>query len=128
MAFVSLKAWRARSAERATIAARLKQDVLRARLAAYGKAGFADPPSDFGPYAYDAANVFIGAFARVLAGKNSIPADGRAEVVAAVQATRTSGATGRISFDKFGDTTNRAFTLYRVQTSKGALDWVPVKP
>lgn len=27
MAFVSLKAWRARSAERATIAARLKQDL-----------------------------------------------------------------------------------------------------
>jgi hypothetical protein len=30
MAFVSLKAWRARSAERATIAARLKQDLIAA--------------------------------------------------------------------------------------------------
>jgi hypothetical protein len=30
MAFVSLKAWRARSAERATVAARLKQDLIAA--------------------------------------------------------------------------------------------------
>jgi branched-chain amino acid transport system substrate-binding protein len=97
-------------------------------LRAYAKAAFAEPPTDFGPYAYDAANVLIHALATVLEGRTTIPEGARAKVVAAVQGTRTDGVTGRIAFDRFGDTTHRVFTLYRVQKARGHLDWVPINP
>jgi branched-chain amino acid transport system substrate-binding protein len=96
-------------------------------LAAYSKARFSQPATDFGPYAYDAANVLIKSFAKVLKGKTSVPSDARAKVVAGVQATHSTGITGRLGFDKYGDTTNPVFTLYKVDTAKGSLDWVAVK-
>ena len=95
-------------------------------LKAYKKAGFAERATDFGPYAYDAANLIIAAARRVLAGKDALPADARAQVVAAVQKTRAKGATGPLGFDAFGDTKNRVFTLYRVQGHK--LSWVAFAP
>ena len=36
----------------------------------------------------------------------------------------TTGLTGALSFDRYGDTTNRAFTLYKVQGTPPA--WVAV--
>ena len=98
----------------------------KAFLKAYKKAGFAERATDFGPYAYDAANLIIAAAKRVLGGKDAIPADARAHVVAAVQKTRAKGATGPLGFDAFGDTKNRVFTLYRVQGRK--LSWVAFAP
>jgi branched-chain amino acid transport system substrate-binding protein len=97
-------------------------------LAAYEKADFAEDPSNFGPYAYDAANVLISAITKTLKGQDAIPPDARADVVAAVQATRSKGATGKIRFDEFGDTRNVVFTLYRVSGKAGALEFVPIKP
>jgi branched-chain amino acid transport system substrate-binding protein len=95
-------------------------------LAAYQKAGFPDRATDFGPYAYDAANLLIAAAKGVLAKHRAIPTDAREKVVAAVQKTRTKGASGPISFDAFGDTKHRVFTLYRVEGA--TLAWVPFKP
>ena len=43
-----------------------------------------------------------------------------------MQATKTKGATGSVSFDKLGDTKNVVFTLYRVQGK--TLAWVPFEP
>jgi branched-chain amino acid transport system substrate-binding protein len=97
-------------------------------LAAYEKAGFAEEPSNFGPYAYDAANVLIAAIAKTLDGQDAIPPDARADVVALVQDTKTKGATGRIRFDEFGDTRNIVFTLYRVSGKADALEFVPIEP
>jgi branched-chain amino acid transport system substrate-binding protein len=97
-------------------------------LSAYDKAEFDDPPTDYGPYAYDAANIVIAAAKKVLAGQDAIPADARAQVLAMVQDTETKGASGPVSFDEFGDTTHRVFTLYKVQGKAGALAWVPFKP
>ena len=97
-------------------------------LAAYDDAGFTEPPTDYGTYAYDAANLIIAAAAQVLDGQESIPADARASVVEQIQGTKTKGTTGKISFDEFGDTTNRVFTLYRVAGKKNALEFVPIKP
>jgi branched-chain amino acid transport system substrate-binding protein len=81
----------------------------------YKKAGFDEPSTDFGPYAYDAANLLVLAARDVLTGEDEIPADAREQVVQLIQAAKGKGATGRIQFDEFGDTTNVVFTLYRVQ-------------
>ena len=91
--------------------------------AAYAAAGYADPPSDFGPYAYDSANVIIDAAAKALKGKTAVNKKARAAVVKSVQATDTEGITGRIAFDEYGDTVTKVFTIYKV--TGGA--WVPVK-
>jgi branched-chain amino acid transport system substrate-binding protein len=100
----------------------------KAFLKAYKKSSFSDPPSDFGPYAYDAANLIIAAAKKTLAGQDSIPADARASVVAAIQATKTKGVTGPIAFDAFGDTTHQVFTLYRVDGPKKHLVFTAFKP
>jgi len=43
--------------------------------------------------------------------------------VDAVGSTDFTGVTGHVSFDQYGDTTNKVLTVYKVQG--GA--WVPVK-
>jgi branched-chain amino acid transport system substrate-binding protein len=91
-------------------------------LAAYEDAGFEEAPSDFGPYAYDAANMLIGVLEDILGGQDEIPADAREQVIDAIQAFKGKGATGKIAFDKYGDTKNVVFTLYRVEDG----EWTPV--
>jgi len=95
-------------------------------LAAYKKAKFDTSPTDYGPYAYDAANLLVGAAARALGGQTSIPPDARSTVVSTVQATKTTGASGPLGFDQFGDTTDSVFTLYRVSGPKAHLAWLPL--
>lgn len=90
---------------------------------AYVKAGFSEPASDYGAYAYDAANVLISAAVVALADAGGVTAEARAATVAAVQSTDTGGATGRVAFDRFGDTQTKVLTLYRVE--QGA--WKAVK-
>lgn len=76
-------------------------------LTAYQAAGFVEPPSDFGPYAFDAAGL-------ILAAVNRRGAD-RAGVISEVQGVSGSGVTGPLSFDAFGDTRNKVVTLYQVE-------------
>ena len=92
----------------------------------YKKAGFNQPSSDFGPYAYDAANLLILAARDALKGTSEVTADARLQVVESIQAAKGRGVTGRIRFDEFGDTTNVVFTLYRVQGNP--LGFAPIKP
>lgn len=84
-------------------------------LDAYGAAGFRQPPTDYGPYAYDAANVLIASAARALRGRDRITRDIRTAIVAGVQATDTAGSSGRVAFDEFGDTRTKVLILYRVE-------------
>jgi branched-chain amino acid transport system substrate-binding protein len=90
---------------------------------AYAKAGFAEPASDFGVYAYDAANVIIAAAVKPLKGSSKVSAATRAAIVAGVQHTDMGGASGRLAFDQYGDTQTKVLTLYQV--SAGA--WKPTK-
>lgn len=76
-------------------------------LTAYNAAGFAEPPSDFGPYAYDAMNLLI---AGTVAGAGS-----RAALLDFLEKVDSQGATGRLSFDAFGDTLNKLLTINVVQ-------------
>jgi len=92
-------------------------------LTAYEEEGFVDPPSDFGPYAFDAANLLIAAATDALAGADAVTRTVRDEIVASVQAADEQGASGRNAFDAFGDTTTKVLTLYRVT---GGV-WTPLK-
>lgn len=83
-----------------------------------------DEIAAFDAYAYDAANVIMKAILKVAkeqgVTKLQTP-DARKAIIAAVAATNAEGVTGAISFDKNGDTTNKAITTYRVE---GGV-WVP---
>ncbi|MCW2500996.1 MAG: branched chain amino acid transporter substrate-binding protein [Frankiales bacterium] len=84
----------------------------------YKAAGYKDAFSAYGPNTYDAAQVLIAALAKVLPGKTTIDDSVRAEIVQAVQATQLDGATGKVSFDEFGDTTNKVITMYKVESGE----------
>jgi branched-chain amino acid transport system substrate-binding protein len=91
-------------------------------FAAYDAAGFTSGPTDYGPYAFDATNLIIAAAAEALADGDGDIAAGRSDVRDLIQASDFAGITGTVSFDEFGDTTTRLFTIYRV--TDGA--WKPV--
>jgi branched-chain amino acid transport system substrate-binding protein len=84
-------------------------------VAAYEEAGFREDPTDFAPYAYDAATTIIAAAADALEGEDAVTAAARDAIRAAVQETDTTGASGPVAFDEFGDTRTKVLTLYRVQ-------------
>jgi branched-chain amino acid transport system substrate-binding protein len=44
-----------------------------------------------------------------------LPSDARAKITAAVQNVSFDGATGKVSFDEYGDTTNKQLTVYSVK-------------
>jgi len=97
--------------------------------AAYAAAGFVDPPSTFGPYAYDAANLLLSTARDALAGRTRVDDAVRADIIERVQAAtnatliNASGAvTGEIGFDEFGDTIHPVLTVYRVEDG----EWVPL--
>ena len=85
-----------------------------------------DEPAAYDAYSYDAAKVIMES---VLVAAKSVGASsvtgtsGRQAIIAAVAAYNAPGITGQIAFDKFGDTTNKAITLYSV--TNGA--WGAVK-
>ena len=90
-------------------------------LTAYSKKYPGQDPAAYDAYSYDAANVIISA---VVQAAKSVGADkvtsptGRDEIIKNVAATNLVGVTGPIAFDKNGDTTNKAITLYQVSGGK----------
>ena len=89
-------------------------------LEAYEDAGFEEEPGDFGPYAFDAANLLIDAAAEALDGAGGSPADHRDEILAAVAESDVDGASGPVSFDELGDNQTKVLTLYRVEDGEWA--------
>ncbi|WP_252441421.1 branched-chain amino acid ABC transporter substrate-binding protein [Pseudonocardia humida] len=80
----------------------------------YAAKNFTEEYSTYGALTYDATNVVIEALAKALA-NGDYSAERRADIVAAVQETNLQGASGEISFDEFGDTTNKVLTVYQVE-------------
>ncbi|MEV6049751.1 branched-chain amino acid ABC transporter substrate-binding protein [Streptomyces sp. NPDC052107] len=76
----------------------------------------------YGSYAYDAATAIIKAVGQVVK-DGKLPSDARAQVVDAVQKTSFDGISGKISFDEYGDTTNKQLTVYQVKNG----EWKSVK-
>lgn len=67
----------------------------------------------YGSYAYDATTAIIKAVGQVVK-DGKIPSDARSQVVDAVQKSSFDGISGKISFDEYGDTTNKQLTVYQV--------------
>ena len=90
-------------------------------LEAYEDAGFEEEPGDFGPYAFDAANLLIDAAAEALDGTTGESAAAhRDEILAAVAKADVDGASGHVSFDELGDNQTKILTLYRVEDGEWA--------
>ncbi|MET9853631.1 branched-chain amino acid ABC transporter substrate-binding protein [Streptomyces sp. NPDC006450] len=85
-------------------------------VANYTKAGYKEPFAAYGGYSYDSAWAIIEAVkATVDANNGKLPDDARAKVLAAVQGVSFDGVTGKVSFDEFGDATNKQLTVYKVE-------------
>ncbi|MET9376522.1 branched-chain amino acid ABC transporter substrate-binding protein [Streptomyces sp. NPDC003035] len=93
-------------------------------IADYNAAGYKDPYAAYGGYSYDAAWSIIQAVKAVVAANDGkLPDDARAKVTEAMAKVSFEGVTGKVSFDQYGDTTNKQLTVYQVKN--GA--WVDVK-
>jgi branched-chain amino acid transport system substrate-binding protein len=91
-------------------------------LTDYTAAKYTEPADPYGAGSYDAANAIIQALAKAV-GENKSGQELRDEVVKEVQDSDFEGATGKISFDKFGDTNNKVLTVYTIKGGK----FVPAK-
>jgi branched-chain amino acid transport system substrate-binding protein len=85
-------------------------------IADYQAAGYKDPYAAYGGYSYDAAWSIIQAVKAVVAANNGkLPDDARAKVTEAMSKVSFEGVTGKVSFDQYGDTTNKQLTVYQVK-------------
>ncbi|MCC9308996.1 branched-chain amino acid ABC transporter substrate-binding protein [Kitasatospora sp. RB6PN24] len=99
-------------------------DTAKNFISEYKAAGYAGDYDTYGGYSYDAATAIIKAVGQVV-GKNNgkLPSDARAQVVQGVQSADFDGIAGHISFDQYGDTTNKQLTVYQVKSGQ----WAAVK-
>lgn len=90
-------------------------------VTAYAAAGFDEPASDFGAYAYDAANLLMAA---------AVNSGGqRAGILGYLESVDSEGATGRLAFNSFGDTLNQLLTINVVQDGEFLpVEFVTVDP
>jgi branched-chain amino acid transport system substrate-binding protein len=82
---------------------------------AYRQAGYPEAIGSYGAFTFDAANVLIDSAVRTLGEDRDWSATLRPEMVRAVQGFHGDGITGPLSFDRFGDVSTDAVTVYRVQ-------------
>jgi len=80
----------------------------------YEAANYTEDFETYGPLTYDATRILIDALAAALAGGDWAD-DTRPAVVQAVQATEYDGASGPVTFDEYGDTSNKTLTVYQVE-------------
>ncbi|MDO5499932.1 MAG: branched-chain amino acid ABC transporter substrate-binding protein [Propionibacteriaceae bacterium] len=93
----------------------------KAFIDAYDQAGFSDGYSAYGAYAYDAANAIIAALKDSLADASDV-ASARQATIEGIGAVDFDGATGKVSFDEFGDSTARVLTAYKVENGEWTAD------
>ncbi len=89
---------------------------------AYEAAGYKEPFDAYGAYSFDAANAIINAL-KVSLKDAADPKSARQPTVDAMANVSFDGATGKVAFDEFGDTTTKVLTVYKVEGGK----WAPVK-
>ncbi|MFI9174960.1 branched-chain amino acid ABC transporter substrate-binding protein [Streptomyces lincolnensis] len=91
-------------------------------IATYKSKGYKGDYGAYGAYAYDATTAIIKAVkAAVDANDGKVPSDInalRSSVVEGVQKSDFEGLTGKVSFDQYGDTTNKQLTVYQVEKGK----------
>ncbi|MGY0062660.1 branched-chain amino acid ABC transporter substrate-binding protein [Streptomyces sp. LZ34] len=81
----------------------------------YAAQGYKDPYAAYGGYSYDAGWAIIQAVKAVVqANDGKLPDDARAKITEALNKVSFEGVTGKVSFDQYGDTTNKQLTVYKV--------------
>ncbi|MEO3977164.1 branched-chain amino acid ABC transporter substrate-binding protein [Streptomyces sp. CAU 1734] len=101
-----------------------KLETAKKFIADYAAGGYSDPYAAYGGYSYDAAWSIIQAVKAVAAENDGkLPDDARAKVTEAMSKVSFDGVTGKVSFDEYGDTTNKQLTVYSVKGGK----WTDVK-
>ncbi|MFF4363414.1 branched-chain amino acid ABC transporter substrate-binding protein [Streptomyces sp. NPDC001604] len=90
----------------------------------YKAGGYSEDYGAYGGYSYDSTMAIVQAVKKVVADNGGkLPSDARAKITAAMQNVSFDGVTGKVSFDEFGDATNKQLTVYAVKN--GA--WAAVK-
>ncbi|MFF7963927.1 branched-chain amino acid ABC transporter substrate-binding protein [Streptomyces sp. NPDC007903] len=85
-------------------------------VADYKAAGYKEAYAAYGGYSYDSAWSIIEAVKKVVDDNDGkLPSDARAKVTAALQNVSFDGVTGKVSFDEYGDATNKQLTVYSVK-------------
>ncbi|MBG0856126.1 branched-chain amino acid ABC transporter substrate-binding protein [Streptomyces spinoverrucosus] len=85
-------------------------------VANYKTEGYKEAYEAYGGYSYDSAWAIIEAVKKVVEDNNGeLPDDARAKVTEAMQGVSFDGVTGKVSFDEFGDATNKQLTVYSVE-------------
>ncbi|MFJ3230382.1 branched-chain amino acid ABC transporter substrate-binding protein [Streptomyces sp. NPDC086787] len=89
----------------------------------YKAGGYGEEYGAYGGYSYDSTWAIIEAVKKVVDDNGGkLPSDAREKVTAAMQNVSFDGVTGKVSFDEYGDATNKQLTVYSVE--KGA--WTSV--
>ena len=109
--------WRPRSALRPSPSTRPSTSS-----ADYQAAGYKEPYAAYGAYSYDAANAIINALKTSLASASDAKS-ARQATIDAMGKVSFDGATGKVAFDQYGDTTTKVLTVYKVDGGK----WVAEK-
>ena len=97
-------------------------DTAKQFISDYKAAGYKEPYAAYGAYSYDAANAIINALKTSLASASDAKS-ARSATIDAMGKVSFDGATGKVAFDQYGDTTNKVLTVYQV---KGT-DFAPVE-
>jgi branched-chain amino acid transport system substrate-binding protein len=84
---------------------------------AYKAANFAEGSSAYGVLTYDATNVIIDGLSKAI-GTGTFDDSKRQALLDAVQSTSLDGASGKVAFDQYGDTTTKLLTIYQVKGGK----------
>jgi branched-chain amino acid transport system substrate-binding protein len=93
-------------------------------VANYEAAGYKEAYEAYGGYSYDSAWAIIEAVKQVVEDNGGkLPDDARAKITETMQNVSFDGVTGKVSFDEYGDATNKQLTVYKVEGDT----WKPVK-
>ena len=87
----------------------------------YQAAGYKDPYASYGPYSYDAANAIINALKTSLASASDAKS-ARSATIDAMGKVSFDGASGKVSFDQYGDATTKVLTVWKVDGGKWAAE------
>jgi branched-chain amino acid transport system substrate-binding protein len=99
-----------------------KLESAKQFISDYQAAGYKEPYASYGPYSYDAANAIINALKTSLASASDAKS-ARAATIDAMGKVSFDGASGKVSFDQYGDSTTKVLTVWKVDCGK----WVPEK-
>lgn len=91
-------------------------------LSDYEAQKYAEAPSAYGAYSYDAANAIIEALKTSLKDAKDVES-ARQATMDALGKVSFEGVTGTVAFDEYGDSKNKTLTVYKVEGGK----WVAEK-